>query len=113
MSDNTEIIFNHIKKAFEKGSVIWRQHSLARMLERNISRKDVFIAVQNGNVIEFYPESKPYPGVLIFHCTYKRSLHVVVGWDNESGLAYVITTYIPDNIHFSENGKTRKEGIKK
>ena len=65
MIENADFIFKKIQTAFEQGKISWRQHALARMLERNISRKDVFTAIKAGNVIESYPESKPYPGLLI------------------------------------------------
>ncbi len=43
-----------IQKAFKDKCVIWRQHALARMMERGITRHDVFNAVQSGKAIEHY-----------------------------------------------------------
>jgi hypothetical protein len=110
--ENADFIFKKIQRAFEQGKISWRQHALARMLERNISRKDVFTAIKAGNVIESYPESNPYPGLLIAYADEEISIHVVASWDSGSDFAYVITSYIPDDIHFEKNGKTRKERTK-
>lgn len=97
-----------VRTAFENNRIVWRQHALARMLERDITRHDVFAAVQNGKVIEFYPETKPYPGCLISGTCCQKTLHVVVSWDKNASAAYVITVYIPDEDHFEEDGETRK-----
>jgi len=79
------------------------------MLERNISRNDVFHAINNGKVIETYPDIEPYPGYLVFGHAGKKRLHVVISWDDMAKAAYVVTVYIPDADHFQENGETRKE----
>lgn len=78
------------------------------MLERDITRHDVFVAVQNGKVIECYPEIEPYPGFLIAGECCRKTLHVVVSWDKSASAAYVITVYIPDRDHFEEDRETRK-----
>ncbi len=102
-------MFQKIQKAFENRQVVWRQHALGRMLERDITRHDVFAAIQNGKIVESYPEIKPYPGYLITGQTSQKKIHVVVSWDEEAQAAYVITVYIPDMDHFEENGETRIE----
>ncbi len=102
-----------IQKAFKDKCVIWRQHALARMMERGITRHDVFNAVQNGKAIEHYPEIEPYPGCLIAGESCRKTIHVVASRDKDALAAYVITVYIPDATHFEENGETRKKRIEK
>jgi hypothetical protein len=102
-------IDNKIKKAFERKNIVWRKHALIRMMERDISRNDVFNAISNGKIIETYPDIKPYPGYLIFGQADKKMLHTLLSWDEDEFIAYIITVYIPDADHFQENGKTRKE----
>jgi hypothetical protein len=106
-------MYKKIQKAFESKSIVWRQHALTRMLERDISRNDVFTAIYNGKVIEAYPDLKPYPGYLVFGQAGKKMLHVVISWDEKAKIAYVVTAYTPDMDHFQENGETRKERQKK
>lgn len=81
---------------------------MTRMLERDISRNDVFAAVENGEPIEFYPDSKPFPGCLIFGYSNSRPLHVLSSVDMDNKLVYVITAYVPDTIYFEDDFKTRK-----
>jgi hypothetical protein len=101
-------MLRNIQKAFDEGFVIWRQHALTRMLERDITRKDVFLAIKSGKAIEQYPEAKPYPAILILAKQQEKTIHVLAAWDEYSQYAYVITAYIPDSTHFEKNGKTRK-----
>lgn len=100
---------NKIKIAFERKKIFWRKHALIRMMERDISRNDVFNAISNGKILETYPDIKPYPGYLIFGQFDGKMLHVVISWDEDANGVYVITVYVPDTDHFQENGKTRKE----
>ncbi len=44
-------IIEGIRQSFQEGDIVWRQHALVRMLERGISRGDVFEAVRNGRII--------------------------------------------------------------
>jgi len=78
------------------------------MLERNISRDDVFNAIHDGRIIESYPEAKPYPSCLIAGVSGNKQVHVVTSWDEGAHAVYIITAYIPDEDHFQENGITRK-----
>ena len=43
-----------IQKAFKSKNIVWRKHALIRLLERDISRNDVFNAIYNGKIIEMY-----------------------------------------------------------
>jgi hypothetical protein len=102
-------MLSKIRKALTEGKVIWRQHVLPRMLERNISsRQDVFNTIHNGDVIESYLESNPYPSCLIAGYSGNRQVHVVAAWDDDACAVYLITVYTPDRQHFQENGITRK-----
>lgn len=78
------------------------------MMERDISRQDVFNAIQNGQIIEAYDESTPYEGFLIFGTAEKKPLHIVISWDEENCISYIITSYVPDEHHFELDWKTRK-----
>ena len=101
-------MLDHIRAACDRNCIQWRQHALVRMLERDISRQDVFTAIANGKVIESYPELKPYPGCLMCGKAGSGMLHVVLSLDNEKHSVSVITVYIPDKEHFEENGENRK-----
>jgi hypothetical protein len=97
-----------IQEAFRQRQIVWRQHALVRMMERDISRIDIIEAIDNGDIVEDYPDLKPYPGCLVMGKSGPVSLHVVLAWDEKEKVAYIITVYIPDPNHFHRNGKTRK-----
>ena len=102
--------FEEIKKSFGLGKVRWRQHALTRMMERNISRQDVQDVIEHGEIIENYPDTKPYPSCLVFGTITGKTLHVVVAFDENSGITYIITAYEPSEKHFFPDLKTRKKG---
>ncbi len=47
-------VIDGIRQSFQEGNIVWRQHAIVRMLERGISRGDVFEAVEDGRIIEQY-----------------------------------------------------------
>lgn len=62
-----------------------------------ISDDEVYQSVCNAEVIETYPDDKPYPSVLLFGETQAgRPLHVVCAYDEESTRSVIVTTYEPD-----------------
>lgn len=97
-----------IKNAVESGYIEWQAHALARMLERGISRKIVKRVLLEGDVIEDYPDDKPYPSSLLIGWFYGKPFHVVAAFDNQSGYCFVITAYKPDLEHFESDYKTRR-----
>jgi hypothetical protein len=66
---------------------------------------DVLLA---GEVIEEYPSDYPYPSVLLLGKPDEAPLHVVVAFDTEKEILYVITAYYPDDVHFLDDHKTRR-----
>ena len=78
------------------------------MLERGVSRRDVFDVLLSGEQIEEYPEDTPFPSALFLGWTGQEPLHVVVALDSTTEQAYIITTYRPDLDHFEGDFKTRK-----
>ncbi len=52
------------------------------IMERNISRIEVFRAIQKGEIIKEYPEDKPFPSYLILGREIKDPLHIVISLKN-------------------------------
>ena len=77
------------------------------MFERRITVEDVQAAVTDGEVIQNYPEDKPYPSRLVLGWRGTRPLHVVVAEDSEEGILIVVTAYEPDPIQW-DSGFRRK-----
>lgn len=53
-----------LREAVENGRIEWQRHALERMLERGVSRRDVFSTLLSGEQIEDYPHDRPFPSVL-------------------------------------------------
>jgi hypothetical protein len=64
--------------------LIFRVHALERMFERRITVEDVRSVVTDGEVIQSYPDDKPYPSRLVLGWHETRPLHVVVAEDSEA-----------------------------
>lgn len=83
-------------------TIVVTQHIAHRMTERGIRYSEVKSAIQNGEIIEDYPNDYPYPSCLILG----NGLHVVVGLGD--GRLWVITVYKPSIDKWEADLKTRK-----
>jgi hypothetical protein len=103
-----------IRHAVRSGRLRWRMHALERMPKRRLSTTHVKQVILNGEVIEEYPTSAPYPSGLLHAVVDGRPIHAVVAWNRRGqGTPYVITAYEPDESHFQPNLKTRKKASKR
>ena len=103
-----------IRKALDSGIMVeYTAHCLKRMLERNISRKDIIWCIYHGEIIEQYPlkpnnifeKSVPCCLVLGTKSDNTTVIHVVVGYDKKKVL--IITGYYPNNELWLFDRKTR------
>ena len=98
-----------IKIAVKNGYIEWQRHALERMMEREILRDSVKEVLRNGEVIEDYPDDKPYPSALFLGWVNGEPFHVVAAFDYLTGWCFVITAYKPDLEHFGQDYKTRRQ----
>lgn len=75
--------------------LIFRNHALKRMFERNIDIEDVKHIIETGKIIHDYPEDQPYPSYLLLGWKNNMPLHVVCA-NNESNEIIIITAYSPN-----------------
>ena len=94
----------------EPKAMVLTQHSRKRFAERGISIDDIRYAFKTGEIIEQYPEDKPFPSCLILGYSAERALHVVASIDDD--LVYIITAYAPSPEKWEANWKKRKEEAK-
>ncbi len=97
-----------IRDSVKQGRIEWLSHSLGRMFERGITIVSVKNALSYGEVVEDYPDDRPYPSALILGFVEDDPLHVVVAYDSLSQYCMVITAYNPDTEHFEDDFRTRK-----
>lgn len=86
---------------------VFRLHAMQRMYERSISEDEVKKSILTGEIIENYPDDKPYPSNLSLLVLSNRPLHVVYA-ENEKELI-VITVYEPNPNKWNPNFKVRKK----
>jgi len=103
------MVIGKLKEAVEKKRIEWKKHVLERMLERGISRADVFTVLLTGKIIESYGSDRPFPSYLILGYVGEHPIHVVVAYDDKSETCYIVTVYRPDLQHFDADCMTRKK----
>jgi len=70
--------------------------------------QEVYQAICGGELIQAYPDDRPYPSVLVLGRTETgRQLHVVCAYDREGDRVVVVTVYQPDPLLWTDS-RTRK-----
>ncbi len=85
---------------------IYRVHAIERMFERDITEQEVENVVKNGEIIQTYPNDKPYPSYLSLGFN-ETPLHIVYAIGNKDNVI-VITVYEPGLDKWQAGFKVRK-----
>ncbi len=88
-------------------SLVFRAHATSRMLERDILLSEVRDVLLQGEVIERYPDDRPFPSRLVLGWAAGRALHVVAA-DDAGSLTFVITAYEPDPDEWEPGFRIRR-----
>lgn len=76
--------------------LVFRVHAVERMFQQQISGEDVRRVLEDGEVINSYPDDTPYPSRLVLGRSGSRPIHVVAADDLEGKVTFVVTAYEPD-----------------
>jgi len=96
-----------IQALCQLGKIKWTTHISARLQERGIEPSDIKHCINNGEIIEQYPDDFPHPSCLISGFDFcGNPLHVVM--DVGAGYIWLITAYIPNHNKWQSDFKTRK-----
>ena len=87
--------------------LVFRVHALERMFERRITVEDVRSVVNDGEMIQNYPDDRPYPSRLVLGWRGLRPIHVVIAEDSETDTLIVVTAYEPDPIQWDAEFKRK------
>ncbi len=99
------------RKINKSENIIITLHGQLRLNERGITIDDVMNAINNGDIIEQYPDDFPFPSCLILGLSVQNTyIHIVVSMDEDK--IYLITAYIPKSDKWEADFKTRKEAKK-
>jgi hypothetical protein len=89
-----------VRTAFEFDRVLFSEHARHEMRTEPLGRireQEVTEAVATAEQIDDYPDDEPYPSSLFLGWTSAgRPPHFVISYDEEAGLAIVVTVYEPD-----------------
>jgi Domain of unknown function (DUF4258) len=62
-----------------------------------LSFDEIFFSVFRGEIIEQYPDDKPYPSCLVYGATFSgEPVHSVWGYNRDNRWVVLITVYRPD-----------------
>ncbi|MFO8071804.1 MAG: DUF4258 domain-containing protein [Polyangia bacterium] len=83
-----------------RGQILYTRHARIEMEQEElgiIGEAEVFEALTEGRIIEYYDDDEPYPSCLVFGKTkLERPLHVVAALALEEETIIVVTVYQPD-----------------
>lgn len=97
-----------LREYYLRDMVLISEHAAMRFKQRGLKAKDIRAAVNDGEIIEHYPEDFPFPSCLILgKSTDDKWVHVVMS--DEGSMSRVITAYFPDPDKWSDDFRTRKE----
>ena len=97
--------------AADRANIELSAHTILRLKERKIKLADIYAGIENGEIIEQYPNDKYYPSCLILCFRVNgEPLHFVCSIGNNK--IYIITVYVPDLNHWENDFKTRKKVTK-
>ena len=88
-------------------NMVLTQHSRKRFSERGIQIQNIVKTIENGEIIEDYPDDYPFPSCLILGTSEEKTIHIVASIND--GVIFLITAYIPDPDKWEDDWKTRKE----
>ena len=84
---------------------------MIRMKQRKINLGDIYAGIDNGIIIEQYPNDMYFPSCLMLYCKVNgQPLHFVCSMGNNK--IYIITAYYPDLKHWEDDFMTRKGASK-
>ena len=89
--------------------VIFSGHAVQRMFKGSISKGEVLEVLRCGEVIDSYPDDRPYPSHLFLGFAGSRPLHVVIGVDESALRATIVTAYVPDPDLWTDDFESRRE----
>ena len=107
-----EEILEKIRLCFDADRVVYSRHAKFEMEHEELGvifDFDIAEAIAKGEIIEDYPDDRPYPSVLIFGETETaRPIHVVCGYDGNEDRTIIVTTYEPDPEKWYSHRERRK-----
>ena len=90
--------YEQLKKIISKKQIYLKKHAFMRMFQRKITINDVKNVFEFFDVIEEYPDDKPFASYLIFGYSGNTPVHMVISVDYNNEALYIITVYEPSDL---------------
>lgn len=91
------IIINDIIESIKTKRIRITDHADEEANNDELFLEEIFTSVLTGEIIEQYPDDKPYPSCLIYGKNIKSDpVHSVWAYNRETRAAVLITVYRPD-----------------
>jgi hypothetical protein len=101
------ITLDEMRQRLVAGTFEFSRHAFKRVVERNISERDIREAGRHASIIENYPDDKYAPSCLLLGFTDAgRPLHIQVSYI-ESDMLKIITIYQPDPEEWYDYSRRR------
>ena len=97
-----------LRKYYIDDAVFVTEHASQRFRQKGIKAKDVRHAVNNGEIIEQYPDDYPFPSCLIYGKD-ERGQVIHVCMSDEGSASRIITAYYPEPDKWDNNLKIRRK----
>ncbi len=88
--------------------VIFSRHAITQMFDRGISIDDIEKIIVQGDVIEDYPDDKPFPSRLMLYKVIDRPIHAVVAENIHEQEIVVVTAYEPNLTLWESDFRKRR-----
>jgi hypothetical protein len=90
-------------------NIVFSDHAINQMFKRSISVDDVVNIIEIGEIIQEYPDDKPYPSYLILGFLNQRPLHIVMAKNDFENNCIIVTAYQPSTDIWNTDFKTKKK----
>ena len=91
----------NILNAIRNSRVRITEHADEEAIDDSLTFEEIFFSITNGEIIEDYPEDKPYPSCLVLGKNFfDEPIHSVWGYNPENLWLVLITAYRPDPIRW-------------
>lgn len=103
-----KIEIEKLRQYVAEDKIFATNHASERFHQRGVNIDDIFNAIDNGEIIEQYPNDYPYPSCLILGENLRgEKIHAVLS--DEGTSSRIITAYFPDVDKWSEDLRIRRQ----
>jgi hypothetical protein len=90
--------------------ITFTRHAFEQMFARGVAPAEVQVVIKTGDLVQEYPEDKPYPSSLLLAFSEGQPVHVLVARDPLTRRCYIVTVYVPDPTRWESDFRRRRDG---